>query len=100
MMSLWRTERTVREAVAEGARLRRRAVLWTSATVALASIGATYTAIAAWSGGLVVIGLALLSFTTVPAVSAYWAWRDVRRGERRVVDGVSRATALGAPSQP
>jgi Cu/Ag efflux pump CusA len=81
----------VREAVAQGARLRRRAVLWTAVTATLASTGATWFALEARNDGVALLGLLILSLAIVPAVWAYWAWKDADRRERRIVDVVARS---------
>jgi hypothetical protein len=92
MFNHLKMELQVREAVAEGARLRVRAAFLTAASVAIAVAGVFLAAKAARGPSESAVALAaLIAFAaaTPPAVWAYWAWRDVRRRDSLVVDVVS-----------
>lgn len=105
-----RMELQVREAVAQGARLRVRAAFWTVASVALAVAGVFFAAMAAGGrtseDGVVLLALVAFAAATPPAVWGYWAWRDVRRRDGRIVEIVSTfaegfvASRVDAPRRP
>jgi hypothetical protein len=110
MFNHLRMERQVREAVAQGARIRARAAFWTAASVALAVAG-VFLAVMAVGGrtsedGLTLAALVAFATATPPAVWGYWAWRDVRRRDRQIVDVVSSfaerfvASRVDAPERP
>jgi hypothetical protein len=88
-----RMELQVREEVARGARLRARAAFWTVASVALGVAGVSLAGIAAGGRtnavGVVMLALAAFAGATPLAVWGYWGWRDVRRGDGRIVELVS-----------
>lgn len=88
-----RMEQHVREAVAQGARLRVRAAFWTAASAALVVAGVIFAAMAGGrdtsDGVLVLFALVAFAGVTPSAVWAYWTWRDVRRRDGRIVEVVS-----------
>jgi hypothetical protein len=109
MFNHLRMEQQVREAVAQGARLRVRAALWTAASVALAVSGLFLAAMAVQrtsEDGVALASLVAFAAATPPAVWGYWAWRDVRRRDRRIVDVVSNfaerliASRVDSPERP
>lgn len=91
MFNHLRMERQVREAVAQGARLRTRAAFWTAACAVLAVAGMFLATMAAGetSDGAVIAALIAFAAATPASVWGYWAWRDVRRRDRRIVEVVS-----------
>lgn len=86
-----RLEQRVSEAVAEDARLRRKAAIWTAAFTA-AVAGTLFCAWAAvWAASDAAALAALLASGAVAATgtASYWAWRRVRRMDARIVAIVS-----------
>jgi hypothetical protein len=108
MFNHLRMEQQVRTAVAQGARLRVRAAFWTAASAALAVAGAFFAAVAAGktSDGAVLAALGAFAAATPAGVWGYWAWREVRRRDLRIVDVVSSfaerfvASQVDAPERP
>jgi hypothetical protein len=108
MFSHLRMEQQVREAVAQGARLRVRAAFWTAASATLAVAGVFLAAMAGGgaSGGVMLAALVTFAAATPAGVWGYWAWRDVRRRDRRIVDVVSSfaeryvASRVDSPERP
>lgn len=108
MFNHLRMELQVREAIAQGARLRVRAAFWTAASAVLAVAGMFIATMAAGetSDGAVLAALIAFAAATPAGVWGYWAWRDVGRRDRHIVEVVSGfaerfvASQVDAPERP